>query len=28
MIEELQDDDETVAYRTTEKGRMFSELFA
>jgi predicted transcriptional regulator len=27
MIEELHDD-ETVAYRTTEKGRMFSELFA
>ena len=27
MIEELRDD-ETVAYRTTEKGRMFSELFA
>lgn len=27
MIEEVQQDD-TVAYRTTEKGRMFSELFA
>lgn len=27
MIEELQEDD-AVAYRTTEKGRMFSELFA
>ena len=27
MIEELQQDD-NVAYRTTEKGRMFSDLFA
>lgn len=27
MIEEVQSD-ETVAYRTTEKGRMFSQLFA
>ena len=27
MIEEMQQDG-TVAYRTTEKGRLFSELFA
>ena len=27
MMEEMEHDD-TVAYRTTEKGRMFSELFA
>jgi predicted transcriptional regulator len=28
MIEEVSQDDDTVAFRTTEKGRLFSELFA
>ncbi len=28
MIEELRHEDDAIAYRTTEKGRMFSQLFA
>jgi predicted transcriptional regulator len=28
MIEELRHVDEAIAYRTTEKGRLFSQLFA
>jgi len=28
MIEELRHEDDAVAYRTTEKGRLFSQLFA
>jgi predicted transcriptional regulator len=28
MIEEITQEDHTVAYRTTEKGRLFSDLFA
>jgi predicted transcriptional regulator len=28
MIEELRQEDDAIAYRTTEKGRLFSQLFA
>jgi predicted transcriptional regulator len=28
MIEELRHEDDAIAYRTTEKGRLFSQLFA
>lgn len=28
MIEQLRHEDDAVAYRTTEKGRLFSQLFA